>query len=245
MIGAAGMQGLASGPGSATPNKLSAVVYEGLLSRISAGDYPEGSKLPAESELSELFDVSRPVVREALARLRDDGVVTSRRGSGTYVSRAPSRAVLNLAPLSSIADMQRCFEFRVSLEGEAAFHAARCEDRHHREHLTQALHELDRVMKTGALGTIEDFKFHLAIAQATGNRFFETVMSSLEDSISRGIGITRTLSLMRPQERLLAVQREHLEVYDAIMAHDADRARQAMRTHLENARRRVFEGVDR
>lgn len=224
--------------------KLSDVVYEKILARVVDETYVVGTRLPAETTMAQEFAISRPVIREALARLRDDGVIKSRRGSGNYIQRAPSRAAVRLAPLSSIADMGRCYEFRMSLEGEVAYHAALPESAVHRHHLDEALNRLEAAVERNALGAEEDFEFHCAIARATGNRFFEASLVSLRDSVILGMTLTRTLSLLRPRERLLAVHREHRDIAAAIRANDRETARRAMRSHIENARRRVFEGTD-
>jgi DNA-binding GntR family transcriptional regulator len=63
-------------------------VVETLRKQIVDGMYPLGSQLPVESELCESFAVSRHTVREALRRLREEGLVTSRQGAGTTVSHA-------------------------------------------------------------------------------------------------------------------------------------------------------------
>lgn len=67
--------------------KLSDLVYAKIAESIHSGDYPIDSRLPTENEFAENLGVSRPVVREALARLRNEGVIISRRGSGTYVQK--------------------------------------------------------------------------------------------------------------------------------------------------------------
>ena len=66
-------------------------VYDQLLAKILEEEYPVHSRLPAEELLAQTFGVSRPIVRAALSRLRDDGIVQSRRGSGSYVLRRPGR----------------------------------------------------------------------------------------------------------------------------------------------------------
>src|SRR5918996_3117709 len=109
--------------------KRSAAIYDGIVGLIVSGEFAENARLPSEVELARRFGASRPVVREALARLRDDGLVISRQGSGSYVTRRPDDAVLRFVPVESIADIQRCFEFRVGLEGvAAALAAARWQD---------------------------------------------------------------------------------------------------------------------
>jgi DNA-binding FadR family transcriptional regulator len=168
--------------------------------------------------------------------------VVSRQGAGTFVKRRPHPAVLRFAPMGSIADMQRCFEFRVALEGEAAWFAAERGDADGILRITQAIEALDEVVCKGNLGADADYEFHFAIAQAAANRFFISVMASLKKHIEFGINLTRSLSLMRPAARVAQVQAEHRAIYDVIWGGDASGARDAMRKHIENARTRMFEG---
>ena len=223
--------------------KLSHQVYERIFERIVSGEYPESARLPSESDLSRRFGASRPIVREALARLRDDGLIVSRQGSGSYVQRRPDAAVLRFVPVGSVADIQRCFEFRVGLEGAAAALAA---DRWGDEDLSEikaALLDLESCIREGRLGVEADARFHRAIAQATHNPFHMSVQRSLEPHVAFGMNLARNLSLLRPAARLRIVQREHEIIVEAIEARDATRARNAMEAHVENARRRVFEGT--
>jgi DNA-binding FadR family transcriptional regulator len=223
---------------------LSDVAYENMLEGIVEGRFPQNSRLPAEDALAKQFGVSRPVVREALARLRDDGLVVSRRGSGSFVVGKPAPAIRAFAPLSSISDMQRCFAFRVALESNAAYEAATHRLDADMVHLEEALASLDEVLATGVLGAAEDFEFHLAVSLASHNRFYVGTMTFLEENVVRGMTVTRNLSLMRTTDRVKAVQAEHYAVLEAIRRQDASAAHDAMATHIDNARRRVFEGVD-
>ncbi len=91
--------------------RLSGAVYERILALIVNGEFALNTRLPSEVSLSRQFGASRPVVREALARLREDKMIVSRQGSGSYVVRQPDHAVLRFAPAGSIADIQRFFEF--------------------------------------------------------------------------------------------------------------------------------------
>jgi GntR family transcriptional regulator, transcriptional repressor for pyruvate dehydrogenase complex len=222
--------------------KLSEQIYNRVFGLIVSGEFPENSKLPTEVELAGRFRVSRTVVREALARLRDDGVVMSRQGAGTFVQRQPNQAILGFRPLTSISDILRCFEFRVGLEGEAAFVAAMRQDTARIEDIARALEALETIVKQGAVGALADYDFHLAVANASCNPFFVSVMESLRPNIDFGMNLARNLSLRKPVSRVRQVQDEHAQVYDAIKKGDAERARQSMRGHIENARRRIFEG---
>ena len=79
---------------------LSDRAYERILSMIVGGEIPVGGKLPTEQSLSEQLGISRPVLRQALRQLREDDVIVSRQGSGSYVQRRPKDAVL-ISPLSA------------------------------------------------------------------------------------------------------------------------------------------------
>ena len=100
-----------------------------MAALIDRGDFGENGRLPAESELASRFGVSRPVIREALSRLRVIGLIVSRKGSGSYVQKRADRpkemaAAIGFGPLDSLAQVRKCYEFRASLEGDAAYYAA-------------------------------------------------------------------------------------------------------------------------
>jgi DNA-binding FadR family transcriptional regulator len=221
---------------------LSHSVYEQMILLIMNRPFLVNSKLPSENELAKQFQVSRPILRAALERLRVDGLIISRRGSGSYVLRQPNPVIANFAPTSSIADIQECFTFRIGLESEAAYYAALLWDKQSFAAIKASLSVLEQARTQNILGVDADYDFHCAIAAASKNRFMISTMGSLRDHIVFGMNLTRSLSLMRPAERLLAVWEEHHSLFKAIEARDADAARTLMRNHLESARRRVFEG---
>lgn len=221
---------------------LSDRAYEHILSMIVQGQFPVGSKLPTEHMLSAQLSVSRPVLRQALKNLREDGVIVSRQGSGSYVQRRPDGAVLDIAPVGSIADIQRTFEFRAAIEGEAAFLAAQRRSDADIARLKSALDVLDQCVRDGELGVTADEAFHLAVCLAADNTYFVAARSAMESNILTGMNLTRNLSLTKSKDRLLLVQKEHDAIFEAIVARDGNAARTAMRDHVENARKRVFEG---
>ena len=218
-------------------------VYERVLTLIVEGALPEGGRLPSETHLAEEMGVSRPVLRQALRRLREDGVITSRQGSGSYVLQRPDRAMLSFAPVGSIADIRRTFEFRAVIEAEAAALAAKRAGEDEIRAIRAALAALDACIDTGALGAREDEAFHLAICAASGNHYFPSTLASMGPAILAGMNLARSLSLTRPAARLALVQDEHRAVLAAIAARDADAARAAMRRHIDSARTRIFEGA--
>lgn len=221
---------------------LSTAVYEQILMMIIDKQFAPNARLPSEQDMAQMFNVSRPVLREALARLREDGVLASRQGSGTYVLRKPDKAVFEFAPLSSIVDIQNCFKFRIGIEGEAAHFAAL----HHNPETLAAIEDaFERMSQEGVMegvGVNADYEFHLNIAKASENRFFISSLELIKNHIGQGMNIARSLSLRRTKIRKAEVQKEHLEIFMAIKARDAQGAWSAMRSHIENARRRIFEG---
>jgi GntR family transcriptional regulator, transcriptional repressor for pyruvate dehydrogenase complex len=221
---------------------LSDHVYERILEMISSGETPVGAKLPTEHALSEQLEVSRPVLRQALKQLREDGVIVSRQGSGSFVQRRPENAVLEFAPVGSIADIQRTFEFRAAIEGEAAYLAAERRTDSALAKMRAQLEELDRCVREGELGVDADEAFHQTICEASGNQYFTTARSSMKANILTGLNLTRNLSLSKPRERMELVQREHYRIFEAIKNRDQKGARDAMRAHVENAKNRVFQG---
>jgi GntR family transcriptional regulator, transcriptional repressor for pyruvate dehydrogenase complex len=221
------------------PN-MPARIYSDILNRIIEGEYQEGSRLPTEHALAERFATSRPTVREALAQLRADGIIATRHGSGTTVIRRPDPDVRRFAPLETLSDIRRCYEFRVVIESGAAGLAAQ----HAKEADIIAIqHEwenLERIVESAGIGAKDDFAFHLAVARASKNQFFITSLSSIQEQMVFSMNLSRNLSLVKSVERQRLVQLEHLTVLKAIQQHDAERAAQAMRQHLEQAIERMF-----
>jgi DNA-binding FadR family transcriptional regulator len=164
------------------------------------------------------------------------------RGSGSWVRRRPDEALVRFAPVGSLADIQRCFEFRAAFESSAAAFAAERHDASSLARIETAFRDLEAIIKTRAVGVDEDFAFHAAVAAAARNHFFTATLAMLDNHIRFGMSLTRKLSLRQPVKRLLLVQEEHHRVLEAIALRDAATAARAMAEHIDNARRRMFEG---
>ncbi len=215
-------------------------VYREILGSIMDGELTEGDKLPTEQSLTERFTTSRPTIREALSRLRADGIITSRQGSGTFVTKRPDPDLPRFAPLETISDIQRCYEFRIVTESGAAALAATQADEADLADIEQRYAQLDAVIAERALGVQEDFDFHLAIARASKNQFFVSVIASMQQQVLFSMNLMRNLSLVKSTERQKLVQTEHQAIVQALQRRDGPAAALAMRQHLENARDRMF-----
>lgn len=221
------------------------VTYQTILERIIDGQYPEHNKLPTEAALAAELGVSRPTVRAAVARLRESGLVASRRGSGSYVLKRPSTGFLKFTPIETISDIQRCYEYRIMLEGEAAFFAAERASPSDLTRMEEALVAMDSAIERREMMLEDDFAYHLRICEASGNPFIVDSCHSISQASHDAMTLALSLSLSSREVRLQTVQREHYAIYEAIRAGDGNAARARMQTHIRNARRRVFEGQDR
>ena len=215
-------------------------VYREILGSIMAGEFNEGDKLPTELALTERFAASRPTIREALSRLRADGITSTRQGSGTFVKRRPDPDLPRFTPLETISDVQRCFDFRIVTESGAAALAASMASDAELQEIEQRYQTLDAVIAEHALGSSEDFDFHLAIARASRNQFFVSAIASMQEQVLVSMTLMRNLSLLKSVERQKLVQAEHEAILAALKNRDPEAAGLAMRRHLENARNRMF-----
>lgn len=218
---------------------LSDAVFDRIQRAIKSGAYAVDERLPTEHSLATEFQVSRPVVRDALQRLRDQGLIYSRRGAGSFVREQGIREPLGFGQMENLSDLQHCYDFRLTIEPEAAAMAAQ---RHTPEALAKikaALALLRDATNRHAHRADADFMFHLSIAQASGNPYFSTAMQALEEHIAVGMRF-HGMSLRATSDGLQHVFVEHSAVFDAIANRNADAARTLMRTHLTGSRDRLF-----
>jgi GntR family transcriptional regulator, transcriptional repressor for pyruvate dehydrogenase complex len=219
-------------------------VYQRLRTQIVAKELRAEQRLPGEHQLAALFDVSRPIVRDALQRLRKERLIRSRRGAGSFVlpqsgNEAADKAVA-FAPVETIADIQRCYEFRLTIEPEAAFSAAVRWNAPALDAIDAAVELLRDATLAHSHREDADFAFHAAVAEATNNHYFVTSMNALKEHIRVGMKF-HGVALMGPKSGLLEVFNEHFGIFEAIRTRDGARAREAMRHHLVGSRDRVFE----
>jgi GntR family transcriptional repressor for pyruvate dehydrogenase complex len=232
-------------PGIKKRENLANALFGAILKSIMDGELKEGDRLPSEEALSEQYNVSRPTVREALARLRAGGIIVSRQGAGSYVGRQPNQPVLKFPELESVSDIQRCYEFRLGVEGGAAELAAKMRDADDLKKIEEAYHSLDTVIECGEAGVEEDFAFHLAIAAASKNPLFYSTLSSIKNQTRFSISLSRNLSREKSFVRQVLVQREYRALVDAITRQDPAGAREAMRAHISQALNRILFGEER
>jgi len=219
---------------------LADIVFERMLRAIKSGAYNSDERLPTEHELAAEFEVSRPVIREALKRLRDQGLIYSRRGAGSFVRSVGLRQPLGFGQLENVADLLNCYEFRLTLEPAAAAAAATRHDADSLKAIRQALELLRDATNRQSHREDADFQFHLAIARAAQNTYFSTAMEALKDHIAVGMKF-HGASIRREATGLTRVFAEHEAIAKAIADGQEDDARRLMFEHLQESRGRLFQ----
>jgi GntR family transcriptional regulator, transcriptional repressor for pyruvate dehydrogenase complex len=194
-----------------------------LVELVKSDSVSIGDRLPSEAQLAQAFDVSRPVVREALGSLRALGLVQSVNGRGTFVAaRAPSF-------VSGRFSMRELHEARCLMEIPCARLAARRRPSESAEELAAIVDSMRTC--TDSHRWIElDATFHFALARASGNQVLAEVAESIRGSVSE---LSRALL---GETRIRTVNSEHQRICDAVLAGDEDAAAQAMEAHLDSIR---------
>ena len=210
---------------------------EALRARIGGGQYPVGSKLPSEQALAATFQVSRTTVREAVTRLKESGLVETRRGTAARVCARDADG--GLAMPRSIEALLGFLEVRGAIEAEMAARAAVRRTDAQCDAIEAALLAIDAASRAGSTGVEEDLAFHLAIGQATANAYWSQFVRLFADPMRAAIRITRANEARRT-DFAAAVAREHASLFEAIRARNAGAARQAASRHLRRAAERVL-----
>lgn len=221
---------------------LAEEVMDDLTAKIKGGMYRPGEKLPTEPEVMAEQGVSRTVVREAMSRLQASGLVETRHGIGTFVLPPPNPTlpVFDFKTVASIKEVLAMIELRVSLETEAAGLAALRRSDEHLAAMRQALDEFEREIKQGRKAVDADFQFHLQIALATGNQYFEDFYRHLGTAtIPRTRLDTSQLSPQPGANYLHQTNQEHERILAAIARRDPQAAREGMHQHLADSQERL------
>lgn len=224
---------------------LAQEVMNDLCDKIRHGLYRPGDKLPTEPVLMAEQGVSRTVVREAMSRLQAAGFVETRHGIGTFVLELPQTLPadhpLDLTTVVTIRDVLEMLELRISLETEAAGLAAL---RRNDQHLALMQNAVDTIQGNISMneGSVEaDFQFHLQIALATGNKYFEDFYRYLGTSTIPRTRLNIAQLALEPavENYLNQTNQEHQYILDAIARRDPEMARASMRMHLSNSIERL------
>ncbi|MBW6422853.1 FadR family transcriptional regulator [Rhizobium sp. XQZ8] len=231
---------LDTGRGSRT---LVSQLGDALRQAIIAGQFPPGSRLPSEAQLTETHGVSRTVVREAIAALRADRLVEARQGAGVFVLEPPAASQGTMLSLSNIdlarvSSMVELLELRTAVEVEAAGLAALRRSPAQEEVILDR-HYAIRACLEASLPTSEaDFALHLAIAEATNNPRFREFLTMIGRSLIPRAALRSDDSENDQSAYISLLDEEHNAIVVAISEGDEEGAREAMRRHLRGSQLR-------
>lgn len=214
---------------TATRVSAAEAVFEDLRAAIASGELPVGSKLPSEAALATRHSVSRSVIREALRSCHALGLTETKTGRGTFVLRDRVGSDLHIGNYAA----RELMEARPHVEVPAAGWAAQRRTEDELESLTALAGEM-RGEEDPEAWVLLDVAFHTAIARASRNRVFESVVVDIREALTRQ---SETLNLVAHRQEQSNI--EHDAIVDGIRSGEYEAAARAMTAHLDAVRNAV------
>ncbi len=228
--------------------KVSDSIVDQLEQMILDGVLKPGDRLPAERELAQQLDVSRPSLREAIVVMESKGLLQVRRGGGTFVCDVVAHTITD--PLVHLLKRHPdatydVVELRLSLEEVAAYYAALRANEADRKVLAL---RLEALMSSYEANDTEhtaevDVEFHMAIAEASHNVALVLVMRGLFNLLRVSI-LNNLEKIYKEAGGKAIIASQHRELFNAVMAGEAEAAREAAHTHLAFVAATLREGVE-
>ncbi|MCA0920845.1 FadR/GntR family transcriptional regulator [Pseudooceanicola nanhaiensis] len=224
---------------------LSDQVTEALRQNVTSGAWPVGSMLPSEAMLCQELNVSRTVIREAVARLKAEGLLSSQQGRGAFVASNRSRLGFSIdaGDVDNRRTLGQILELRMGIEIEAAAIAARRRTEADLDTIREAVEAFAAQQRhspeNARAGVEADLRFHRAICEATRNSYYLAFYDYLSASLRETIEAGRERALQRGGDSREAAE-EHRSIVEAIAEQDMFAARKRMRKHLELSRDRLL-----
>ncbi|PLX89057.1 MAG: FadR family transcriptional regulator [Desulfuromonas sp.] len=224
------------------PKKLSEEIIDQIKELIARGELQPGQRIPSERELATLLGVSRPSVREAIMVLEAMGFLDSRQGGGTYVR---SLAEVTMAdPLASMVArkdprmLHALTEVRMGLESWSAYLAATRIEESEIEQLGELLAKMEDFAETGDWDAEIDAQFHLAITEASHNTLQIHILNTIQELFKTNIMVALGEFYTKEGYVELLIS-HHRDIYNAIVARDAELARDKMMEHLREVEEKL------
>ncbi|QCG67296.1 FadR/GntR family transcriptional regulator [Pseudomonas veronii] len=222
------------------PDSLVVRVVSAIRAEIDSGQLAPESRLPTEQQLAEQLNVSRSVVREAIAQLKADGVLTAKRGLGSFISQTPAGTVFRFPEKNGRRpDLAQMFEVRLWIETQAASIAAQRRDADDLQRMQKALQEMHDQRADFEAAALADVEFHRAIAEASKNDYFVAFHDFLRSQLASARKTAWENSASRFASGSADATQEHQALYQAIADGDAQAAAANAEAHLRAAAKRL------
>ncbi|MCP2089243.1 UNVERIFIED_ORG: DNA-binding FadR family transcriptional regulator [Paraburkholderia sediminicola] len=230
------------------PLQIYEQVEEKIKEEIRTGRFAAESRLPSERELAALYGVGRPAVREAIGALQNEGLVVTKRNSGTYVSSAASERLLNDDGNHGAQNAEPDFsptgtlETRFILEPAIARRAAA---RGKRDRLAeQYLAEMETIQdidnpEQRALWNNSDRMFHRQLAVMTGDALLVKIADEVAKTMDQPLWKRLKDDGIFDPLRIRLYASEHRLIYESIVSGDADAAGFYVEQHIKRVRRDI------
>lgn len=196
-----------------------------------------GDKLPNENELSNLLGISRTTLREAIHILTSEGLLTVKRGKGTFVSAQINQYVSGKLELNDLSDMKitlrDLYEARMIFEPEAAALACkRATDEEIQKilELGNICQEQLRINPAGKKRIESENMFHGAIVKASHNDFLSRFMPLLTETIEKTFSFNFNYEVIAED-----AYKDHILIMEFLQKRDAEAAKSAVTIHLHHA----------
>jgi GntR family transcriptional regulator, transcriptional repressor for pyruvate dehydrogenase complex len=208
------------------------LIVERIAGVIKDRKLAAGERLPGEHELGAQLKVSRPILREALARLQSMGLVDIQRGRGTFVGNATSLAncvrLLRSAVTISPQELLSYAELRSAIEVQVARQAAERATDEDITALAVLLKRLDNDELPYPEALELDFQFHRKLLEVAGNPLMQNMMEVIYEFV-----LTQMVRTTPSQRDNQFGRRLHKAILKAVRKHDADAAAKAMQQHMQ------------
>lgn len=211
---------------------LSDEMAQQIVSLISDGHLPPGSRLPSERDLCTQFGVGRSSLREALRCLAIVGVIDVRVGEGTFVAESSRKFVGRMFEwrvISERRDVENLLELRLALESDSASLAADRGDAQDFDRIADVLEKMRTLPDTATFASL-DLQFHLLIAQASKNELLYDLLSTIRAQLHKVL-----LQVVSIRGGAALAYEHHVRIFESLRARDAEAAKRHMRTHIQSA----------
>ncbi|WP_191567277.1 FadR/GntR family transcriptional regulator [Metabacillus idriensis] len=221
--------------------KLFEEVIEQFETLLQSKEYKIGDKLPSLTELTAIFEVGKPTLREALSVLSSMGVLEIKQGSGIFLKRLslhPEQELLSKFNSVGGENLLYWLEFRRAIEVEAAGLAAERRSEEDIQELERIQKKLEEEINQGEIASELDYQFHFAITKAACNPIFTEAITANAHLLQQQFfeDIRQTVEIHSRRELIIS---EHRKIIESIKGKRVGEARQSMLKHINNAERKM------